>query len=78
MSVLTGMDKIYNSPLGGELNGSKGTEESRIQEGRKGRGTLSHLSIWRIPEEKVMCDEKHVITSHLWGETSLKFLFCNY
>jgi hypothetical protein len=63
------MDRKYHSPLGGELNGSKGTEESRIQEGCDGR--VPHISIRRIPEEKVMCDEKHSIIQNLWEENLL-------
>jgi len=48
------MDRKYHSPLGGELNGSKGTEKSRLQEASTGRSFLSHISIWWIPEKKVM------------------------
>jgi len=47
------MDRKYHSPLGGELNGSKGTKENRIQETSTGRSILSHIPIWWIPEEKV-------------------------
>jgi len=57
---------------GGEINGSERAEEVRVQEACTGR--ISHISIRRIPEEKVIWYKDHSLVCVHGRETSCPFL----
>ncbi len=65
--LFNGMDKKN----GGEINGSERAEEVRVQEACT--GSISHISIRRIPEEEVIWYKDHSLIYVHGRETSCPF-----